>query len=181
MREDWAKIDDIDAKKKVLKESLEEIKDSRAVYLEVMTDSDDKLEIWEELRDFCEDGNEVFAPDDNPKKRKRTSSPRNPGKKSKKTKKTPSNDDDSNADEEDEVESSDQEGNEEDSEKDHESDEEQPEREHLSMEQIETKIAQLKDDKKRARRERLELDAKSKSQRRRLRLCKQHKTGSKPR
>jgi hypothetical protein len=162
MRDDWAEIDEIDAKKRILYTSLKDIKESRAVYFAVITESDDMLETWEELKASCEDGNEIFAPGDKSTKRKRSSSSAKSRLKSKKAKKASSNlNDDFIDNKEEEVSSSESDG--ESSEGETEPDEEQPDRQPLSMEDIEAKIGQLKEDKKRARRERLELDAKNKA------------------
>jgi hypothetical protein len=80
MREGWAKIHEIDEKKTALKKSLQDIRDSKAVYGDVMEEPDNAIEIWGKLRDDLEDGEEVFAPSDKSKKRKRFSEPKKKAK-----------------------------------------------------------------------------------------------------
>jgi hypothetical protein len=56
---------------------LTEIKESGAVYLGVMNEADDAIEIWEKLKEDLEDGKNVFAPSDKSnKKRKRSAGPK---------------------------------------------------------------------------------------------------------
>lgn len=47
MAEDWAKMDVIENKKDVLNKTVKDTQESKAVYLEVMNDADDQIEIWE--------------------------------------------------------------------------------------------------------------------------------------
>jgi chromosome segregation ATPase len=154
MSEDWAKIDDIDGKIRGLKKSLKELRDSRGLYSELVNDADDEIEKWESLKDDLEDGKEVWPPSDKSKKRKRSAEP---GQRAKKSKRSIADGDDSN-------DGSDLEDEEHDSEaSEAESDPEPEKGDPLTMEAIEEKLSQLKEDKKRARKERSSLDAKSKT------------------
>lgn len=47
MASDWTKIDAIDDERRLLKQSLKDLKESREDYAELMGDADDKIEIWE--------------------------------------------------------------------------------------------------------------------------------------
>jgi hypothetical protein len=151
---DWAKIDEIDVQLRGLKRKLEEVKDSKSLYSELVNDADDEIEKWEALKDDLESGKEVWPPDDKRKKRKRSVGSSGSRKKPRSSKST----DDSSFSGSD---SSDQERDSEASEV--ESDAESRKGDPLTMEAIEEKISQLKDDKKRARMERSALDAKTKA------------------
>ena len=72
MGPDWEKIDEIEKQVRELKQSTKDLKDSRAVYLEVMNDCEEQIEVWEELKDKVEAGKKVRAPQTS-KKRKRVS------------------------------------------------------------------------------------------------------------
>lgn len=159
MREDWAKIDSIDEEKAALKKELDGFKESRAVYLDIMTDADEKLEVWEELEKRCDKGDTVFAPSESATKRKRSAEPKGSKKKVKRNKERKSDDDDF-IDDDDEEEDSHHSSKSEDEESEKEDDPEAEEPEPLTMEKIETMISQLKEDKKRARQERQALNTK---------------------
>jgi hypothetical protein len=58
----WETVDQIESDQKRLKNRLEELKESKEVYGEVLNSTDDIIEVWEALRDRAEDGETVFAP-----------------------------------------------------------------------------------------------------------------------
>ena len=165
---DWAKVDIIDQEIKDRKKSLEEFKANKDICLEVMNEADDEIDIWDKLKDECDEGGTVFAPfkKAQSKKRKRPENSTEPGKNTKKTKNSTSNEDDfddkheyhdsdvipkSDAD-------SDSEGNA--SQSDISGDDEQAEA--LTIEKIDEHLLTIKEDKKRARKERSDLDRKMK-------------------
>jgi hypothetical protein len=111
------------------------------------------------LRDDCEDGKTVFAPTDASKKRKRSDEPKKSRKKSKKSQHSASEDgDDFIDDESDEDEVDDASGSEGSDDEDTASEK----GDSLTLDAIDQKLGQLKEDKKRARRERSDIDGKVK-------------------
>ncbi|KAF8866379.1 hypothetical protein BDZ45DRAFT_639507 [Acephala macrosclerotiorum] len=154
MAADWDKIDDLERKRKAARKSLEEFRESKAVYQEVMNDSDDKIEEWEKLKDSLDAGETVYAPGESSKKRKRCAEPKKSRKKSKK-----SSSEDYEADFIDDEEEDESEGGEDD-ESENESDSESVSGngEPLAAEAIDAQLATFKEDKKKARQERAELD-----------------------
>jgi hypothetical protein len=60
------------------------MRESKAVYQEVMNESDDKIEEWEKLKDSLDAGEIVYAPGEPSKKRKRSAGPKKSRKKPKK-------------------------------------------------------------------------------------------------
>lgn len=85
MAADWEKIDELESKQKSMKKELEGLEESKAVYIEIMGDADDKIEEWEKLKDDLEDGKTAYAPGTPSKMRKRSASPKTSRKVSKKT------------------------------------------------------------------------------------------------
>jgi hypothetical protein len=111
------------------------------------------------LKDDCEDGKTVWAPKDAPKKRKRSDEPKKSRKKSKKSKDTASEDgNDFIDDESDDDEIDDASGSEGSDDEDSTSEKGGP----LTLDAIDEKLDQLKEDKKKARRERSDIDGKIK-------------------
>jgi len=160
MAADWQKIDELEREQRALKQSVKDLRESKAVYTAVINDADDNMDIWDKLKNELEDGNTVFAPLNESKKRKRTAEPSKSRKKSTNSKAT-SDDDDFIDDEEDEDATvSDAESN--------SSDAELEKGDPLTMDTIEAKLAQFKDDKKRARQEKTEIDTKIKQASREL-------------
>lgn len=154
---DWEKIDELERGQKTLKQSVKDLKESKAVYTELINDAEDGMEVWEKLKNELEDGNEVFAPSDASKKRKRSDRSPKPRKKSQKSRVRASSDDEDDDfiddDDEDEASNSDAGSN-----SGNESEKVDP----LTMDVIESKLAKLKDDKRRARQEKSEIDDKIK-------------------
>ncbi|RDW67742.1 hypothetical protein BP6252_09138 [Coleophoma cylindrospora] len=157
MAADWAEIDENERQQKALKKKIEDMKESRAVYGDVMTDAEDALDIWEALKEDLEGGSIVYAPSEVKKssKRKRSIATTKPKKKSK-TK----DDDLAKTDEEDEADSDVESASEAESALE---DEEQTSQAHgrvpLTLEAIDVKLEELKTTKKNARRERVQVDA----------------------
>ncbi|CZR50756.1 uncharacterized protein PAC_00630 [Phialocephala subalpina] len=157
MAEDWDKIDDFKRKQKGAEKLLKEMRESKAVYQEVMNDSDDKIEEWEKLKDSLDVGEIVYAPGEPSKKRKRSAGPKKSRKKSKKPSSENDEDDDFiDDDEEEEDEEDDQDEDESENESDSESS--SGKGDPLTAEAIDAHLATFKEDKKKARQERLELD-----------------------
>jgi chromosome segregation ATPase len=144
MSSKWDKSDQIESDQKRLKKQLTELKESKAVYGEVLSDTDDQIEVWDKLRDDLEDGKTVYTPVQRSKKRKnsRKSSTQRKKRGSART----SDDDDDFID--------DDESSQEDEETDTAS-----QGEPLTAETINSKIDELKATKKEARLQRRELDA----------------------
>jgi prefoldin subunit 5 len=162
---DWAKIDEIDDQLRALKKTMQELKDSRSVYSELVNEADDEIEKWEKLKDDLEDGKEVWPPSDKVKKRKRSLTSNKSPKKTKKSK----SDGHSFAEEPNSEEEPDSEASE--AESGPESEKGDP----LTLEAVEDKLSQFKDDKKRARRERSALNAKTKSLNEEIRALQEDK------
>jgi chromosome segregation ATPase len=150
---DWARIDEIDDQLRALKKTMQELKDSRSVYSELVNEADDEIEKWEKLKDDLEDGMEVWPPYDKIKKRKRSLTSNKSPKKTKKSK----SDGHSSAEETNSEDEPDSDASE--AESGPESEKGDP----LTLEAVEDKLSQFKDDKRRARKERSALDAKTKS------------------
>jgi len=161
---DWDKVDALEKQQKKLKESIDEIKESKGVYMEIMNDADDKLEVWEKLKDQIEDGEQVWAPSEASRKRKRSTKPEKARKKSRNANSS-SNDDDF-------IDDNDEEKSETQSEDGEESEDESEKGSPLTLEAIEEKFAQFKDDKKKARKERTEADTKLKSLNQEMKILK---------
>ncbi|KAF7903268.1 uncharacterized protein EAF01_006317 [Botrytis porri] len=157
MTEDYAKIDQIDKEVDKLNANIAELKESMAVYNDVYHDADESLDIWDDLRRDLDAGKTVYAPEaklEKSPKRKRSSSPKKPRKKSKKSE-SEDDDDDFIDDDEDE----DREVEDEASDNETEDEEEDLDRgEPLTIEAIEQKIDELKDTKKKARKEKVAIE-----------------------
>jgi hypothetical protein len=154
MAEDWEKIDELEKEQRALKNSVKDLKELKGVYTELINDAEDGMEVWEKLKNELEDGNEVFAPSYSSKKRKRSAESPKSRKKSKKS--GAGSDDEGNFIDDDE----DEDANNTDAESS--SDIESEKGDPLKLVVVEAKLAQLKDDKKRARQEKSEIDDKIK-------------------
>ena len=141
----WEKFDKIEQDQKRLKDELAELKESKAVYGEVLNDTEDQLELWDKLRDDIEDGKSVYAPEKGAKKRKRSNKSQKQRKK--RTSAKTSDDDDDSVDDDT-------------SEDDDVGADTTSQGEPLTLEIIEAKIAELKSTKKEARLQRREMDSK---------------------
>jgi hypothetical protein len=145
MSSKWDRYDKIERDQKRVKKELAELRESKAVFGEVLSDTDDQLEAWDKLRDDLEDGKTVYAPVPGSKKRKK--SDKLPKQRKKRTFERTS-DDDNFIDDDDDVSSQDE------LQADAAS-----QGEPLTSEIIEAKIAELKSTKKEARLQRRELDS----------------------
>lgn len=151
MEASWEEMDRSVKDQRRLKNDLEAMKESKAVYGEVMADADEQLETWELLRDDLEAGKTVYAPRPiTSKKRKNTNGSSKQRKKQRRSGDESSEDDDHSSYEED---ASATEG-EQDDEKSH------PQSDPLNEEHIISKIAELRTTKKDARKERTEIEEK---------------------
>ncbi|KAL2065059.1 hypothetical protein VTL71DRAFT_4199 [Oculimacula yallundae] len=159
MSEDWEKIDSIDKELRAHAKNVKDLRESKGVFAELINDAEEGIELWEKLKDQLDDGETVYRPS---KKRKRSAEPKKPRKKSKKSRSGSDNEDDDDfiVDEDEEEEEDEEDGaSQVDSDSESTSDKGDP----LTAEDIDTKIAQLKEDKKRARGERTETEAKIKA------------------
>jgi hypothetical protein len=154
MAADWEKIDQIEKEKRILKEKLKELEDSRVIYTDIVDESDLAIEVWDQLKDDLENGKDIFVISHNSNKRKRSAEERQARKKSKKHKAIKDeddtiveNDDSDNAEEDDE-------GKEANSDSESASEMGDP----LTLDTIEEKLLELKEDKKGARKERARVD-----------------------
>jgi hypothetical protein len=154
MSADWQTIDQLEKEQRVLKQSAKDLRESKAVYTELISDADDAIDVWDKLKDELEDGKTVFAPSDATKKRKRSAEPLRSRKKSKTSQANSDNDDDDFIDD-DEIEDA--------NDSDDRSDDKPDKGDPLTIDVIEAKIAQLKYEKKRARQEKSEIDTKIKN------------------
>jgi hypothetical protein len=159
MAEDYAKIDEIEKKMRVLREKTSELRESKAVYGEMLDDADDAIDVWDDLRSAVEDGKTVFAPKDKQTspKRKRSSTPKKSRKKQKKDRTDDDGDDDESRTGSDSESGGDS------------GDEDSDRGEPLTIEIVEAKLAELKDTKKKARKEKAAFDVKIKEIREELR------------
>lgn len=130
---------------------IEELKEAQHVYTLARRETGEEIEAWEELKDKLDDGDEVYALAPKSNKRKKVSSKR------KSRKKHHANDEDSDPDfvvEDDEASES------EDDDDDDDNEEVQETREPLTGKDIRSKLKELREIKKNARREGLELKPK---------------------
>ena len=155
MAADWEKIDQIDKDKRTLKETLKDLKESRTVYGDVINDADDAIDVWEALQNDLEDGKKIYAPSDKSKRRKRSSTPKQSRKRSKS--KCSNNDGNDNfIVDDDEDEDDDDDGSEAGNGSESSSEMADP----LTMSIIEGKLTELKENNKKARKERVDLGGK---------------------
>ncbi|RHZ58383.1 uncharacterized protein CDV56_104314 [Aspergillus thermomutatus] len=162
MGANWAKSDELAKERRVLKQRLEELKETKAIYTASADEVDEVLEVWEALKDDIEDGKTVFAPRENStsKKRKRSSSSEKCGRRKKA--RTPNSDADSD------YVDSDQNCNNSDTETDEEEDQPEETRAPLTKEEITEKILELKTTKKESRRQKQDLEAQIKEVRKKI-------------
>ena len=151
----WDEVDALTKKQNALSKELDALKDSKAVYSEVINDADEQIEVWEGLKDDLEVGKTVFAPliKSSNKKRKRSDSVK-PRKKQRR----------SNASDEEDVDDDDyQDEDTIDRDSEEEESTEGSRSEPLNEEQVATKIADLRSTKKESRRQRTDLEGKIKN------------------
>ncbi|CZT47980.1 uncharacterized protein RSE6_08614 [Rhynchosporium secalis] len=158
MCEDWETIDTIDKELRAHRQNIKDLKESKGVSSELINDAEESLEQWEKLKERLDDGETVYQPS---KKRKRSAELKNKSRKKAKKARSGSDDDDDDdfiVDDEENEEDEEDGTSQVDSDPESLSDEGDP----LTMEDIDAKLNQLKEDKKRARRERIEMDEKLK-------------------
>ena len=134
----WKEMDAYSKKQKDLKDGLDDVKRSLKAYDDTVADFDEQLELWEPLLDSVEEGKAVYAP---LQSKKRKSS----GFERKRKRRKLSSDDE--GDHDDEGITSD------------ESDEELGRESPLTKESVVAKLAELRNTKKHARRQKTELNA----------------------
>lgn len=151
MGDSWLEIEEFSRKAKSLTRELDELKDSRAVYGEMLNDADEQIEVWETLKSSVEEGKICFPPKAQGLKKKRKGNTDQGARK--KQRRSSSNDGEDSFD--DDYENSDE--SEEEAEN---SPGEEESGKPLTEEQVNAKIMELRETKKEARRQRLELSAK---------------------
>ncbi|KAK1593767.1 Dynamin family-domain-containing protein [Colletotrichum navitas] len=140
--ESWAKIEDFRRKLRDLKQELSNARDEKADLIECLEQTDSDWDKWDELANKCADGETVYAPSENSRKRKRGSSS------SRSRKNRRSSDSDDSPDDSDLNSDSDKENN-----PDNEN------RQPLTEDKIQEKLADLKNLRKEIRQSRKEVDA----------------------
>ncbi|MCJ1387289.1 hypothetical protein MMC18_000130 [Xylographa bjoerkii] len=156
----WEEMDRYAKKQKDLKKELEELGETKTAYGEIVADVDEQLELWEELEVKVKDGNTVYPPGhDKKRKMTRAESPRKKARRS-----SDDDDDDFIDDEEEDGEPA------EDAEEDEASSSSGPP---LTEEQITSKITELRTTKKEGRRQRTELDQRMKAMRAEITTAKE--------
>lgn len=144
----YEELADLKKNHKAAKQELEELKDSKSMYEEIVTDADEQIEIWEGLSSQLDDGKTVFAPKAKAAAKKRKSSGGSSSRKRRRTDGTDtedSEDDDFEEEDSDDSDSSDDEVN--------ANDANGP----LTEEQISAKLQELKSTKKEARNQKNEV------------------------
>lgn len=150
MADEWEEMDRLVKEQKSMKKHLDEFKDSKAVYGEVMNDADEQIEVWDSLKEKLEEGNTVFAP--KPKSAAKRKASGSKGKAPKKARRSGSSEKEDTEDSDFEDRDSDDDKN-----KASESDGEIEEREPLTDEQITAKLQELRSQRKTARTEKLDI------------------------
>ena len=143
----WAEVDRLGKQIKTLNKQLEEVKESKTVYTEIMNDADDELEVWDGLKDDLEDGKAVFAPRKKRSRKRTAVVDRKPRKRSRRDVSSDSEAYDNAGSDDDQVEES-------------EASSSQSEQQELSEDQVSAKISEIRSNKKNARQQKVELDAK---------------------
>lgn len=68
----WSQAEELRKEKELLQGKINELKDTKAAYGEMIDEYEAKLDIWEDLQTKLEEGKTVYAPSENSKKRKRS-------------------------------------------------------------------------------------------------------------
>ena len=159
----WTQMDEYSNEQDLLKRELTNLQDEKAAFGQIMTDRNEEVETWEQLRDKVEDGETVYAPI---KSQKRKSGSSFKSNKRQKRLDYDSEDDfiapESNSSA-DELEGSDA-----------EAEIEQP-RAPLTEEDIKSRLTDIRDAKKQARQARQELDDKARDLKKRIAEAKSAK------
>jgi chromosome segregation ATPase len=129
-----------------VKQQMDDFKDSIEVYKAVMDDADKDIEVWEELKDNAEDGKTVFAPSKKPTKKRKSA---HTTKKSRKRRETEDDSDAKYVSSNSEESNSEESNSEKSDGSDDESEVEAP-KNPLTLEDIKTKIDDLRQSRKTA-------------------------------
>ena len=147
MASDWIEADQLVKKQRSMKKRIEEMKDSKSVYGEVMNDADEQIGVWDGLKDSLENGQTVFAPNPEKGTKKRKANFKEITQRKKSRRSASSEDSESNASDSEDGEFEDEEMISEDD----------SERDPLTHEQIVEKLQSLKASKKEARSQKAEI------------------------
>lgn len=71
MSESWLEMDGFAKKVEALEKEMNELKDTKATFGDILNDAEDQAETWEAIKDSFDDGKTVFAPMDKSARRKR--------------------------------------------------------------------------------------------------------------
>lgn len=151
MEASWQEMDRYIKDQRRLRKDLEEMKESKAVYGEVMADADEQLETWELLRDDLEAGKTVYAPRPKPSKKRKNSNGSSKQRKKQRRSGDGSSEGDDHSNYEEDASATEDEQVDEDS---------HPKGDPLDEEHITSKIAELRTTKKDARKVRTEIEEK---------------------
>ena len=152
MDPDWEELEKLGKKAKAMKKQMAAMKETKAVYGETMNDIDEKIEVWDSLKEKLDDGKIVYSP------KAKTADKKRKGKGKGRPRKKPRMTTSSDADSED-IEDSDFSANSDD-EGTKASEDESQDQEPLTEEQIAAKLQELRTIKKEARSQRLEITEK---------------------
>ena len=166
----WEKVDNLVAEQKRLKQQLDEMKDSVAVYEEVVNDTDEQIEVWEKLEESASGGEVVYTPRPQRSKKRKSGSRQSLPKKKRKA--CSSDDDDSDFIVDDDVIEGDDEVSDVDS-----STQDFEQGDPLTLEQIQERLLDLKKIKKDGRTQKRELNAKIVNLRKKLMTVKESEKG----
>ncbi|KAL8823786.1 MAG: hypothetical protein Q9191_005550 [Dirinaria sp. TL-2023a] len=143
----WAEVEKLGKQIKALNKQLDEAKESKTVYAEIMNDADDELEVWDGLKENLEKGKTVYAPAKPSTKKRKAVVKRKPRKRGRRDVSSESEDYD-DADSEDDPDEGSEAGS------------SQSERQELNEDDVSTKISEIRSNKKNARQQKVELDTK---------------------
>lgn len=149
MEPSWAEMDELRKKENSMKKDLDEFQDTKAMYSEIMNDTDEQIELWDALKDKFEDGKSVYPPKAAPLKKRKATSKEKPRKKQRRTLTS----DDEDIEDSDIVDKSEEDEDEQPNSSDGDSQRKEP----LTEEQITTKMQELRATRKDARTHKLEI------------------------
>jgi len=158
--------DKIDDEIKDINNQTKELKDSKDLYQDVMDDTDEQIDIWDKLKDDLDDGETVFAPKEQTRKRKCSSNTRKTRKK--RVARSNSDENDKSDTKSSEAERA---GSSDDDDDDNGGHEDVP----LTSDVIDDKLRELRETKKEARRQKLEINLKIEDIKKQLKLKKTEK------
>jgi hypothetical protein len=142
------------------KRKMDDLKEAQAVYKAAQTEASNDMDVWEQLRETLDDGNPAYAPKERSNKRRANKLKGNDAHKKRRIDHADSEDDFIVSDEEDTSAESDTES---------EDDDIQAPRVSLTEDDIKTKLKEIRETKKGARRESLEISEKIKELQPRIR------------